>query len=129
MNTGASLPIILFAGTSGSGKTTVREKVITEFPRRGYKIGTIKHHKHGFEMDHPGKDSWRHKKAGASRAVISSPQKVGMVMDVDHDHDPSELAAFFSGMEYSPPSRWKMPFPCSLMSTLSAFDHPANFLG
>jgi molybdopterin-guanine dinucleotide biosynthesis protein B len=50
-------------------------------------------------MDKPGKDSWRHKQAGAVTTIISSPRRIGMVMDVDHDHDPNELKRFFQNVD------------------------------
>jgi len=92
-------PIISFVGSSGSGKTTLLEKLIPELTRLGFKVGTIKHDVHGFEMDKPGKDSWRHKQAGAAVSMISSPFQVGMVMDVDHDHRPDELSSLLSGVD------------------------------
>jgi len=92
-------PIVSIVGFSGSGKTTLLEKLIRELAARGYRIGTVKHDVHGFEMDKPGKDSWRHKRAGAATSVISSPRQVGVVMDVDHDHDPDELRPFFRNVD------------------------------
>ncbi|UCF95758.1 MAG: molybdopterin-guanine dinucleotide biosynthesis protein B, partial [Desulfobacterales bacterium] len=74
-------PIVSTVGYSGSGKTTLLEKLIAELKQRGFRVGTIKHDVHGFEMDRPGKDSWRHKQAGASVTVISSPYQIGMVKD------------------------------------------------
>ena len=79
--------------------TTLLEKLIPELIRRGLRVGTIKHDLHGFEMDRPGKDSWRHKQAGASVSIISSPFQIGMVMDVDHDHHLNELSPFLSGVD------------------------------
>lgn len=92
-------PIISFVGSSGSGKTTLLERLIPELTRLGFKVGTIKHDVHGFEMDKPGKDSWRHKQAGAAVSMISSPVQIGMVMDVDHDHHPDELSSLLSGVD------------------------------
>ena len=94
-----SIPIISVVGISGVGKTTFIEKLIPELKRRGFKVGTIKHNSHGFEMDKPGKDSWRHKKAGADLTLLSSPTQIGMVMDVDHDYDQEELIPFFQGID------------------------------
>ena len=94
-----SPPFVSVVGNSGSGKTTFIERLIPELIGRGLKVGTIKHDVHGFEMDKPGKDSWRHKHAGASRTVISSPYQIGMVMDVAHDHKPVELLSLFNGMD------------------------------
>ena len=74
-------PLFSVVGFSGSGKTTLVEKLIAEMANRGLKIGSIKHDAHGFSMDKPGKDSWRHKKAGALATIISSPFQIGMVKD------------------------------------------------
>jgi len=92
-------PVVCIVGNSGSGKTTFIERLIPELKRRGLKVGTLKHDVHGFEMDKPGKDSWRHKQAGASTTIISSSQKIGIVMDVNHDHRPDELLTLFQGMD------------------------------
>lgn len=92
-------PVVCIVGKSGSGKTTLMEKLIPELNRMGLQAGSIKHDVHGFEMDQPGKDSWRHKQAGSKTSIISSPQRIGMVMDVDHDHSLDELALFFPGVD------------------------------
>ncbi|MBW1888238.1 MAG: molybdopterin-guanine dinucleotide biosynthesis protein B, partial [Deltaproteobacteria bacterium] len=91
--------IVSIVGKSGAGKTTLMEKLIPELKRMGLRVGTIKHDVHGFELDHPGKDSWRHKQAGSATTIISSLHKIGMVMDVDHDHTLDELAPFLSGVD------------------------------
>jgi molybdopterin-guanine dinucleotide biosynthesis protein B len=92
-------PVVAVVGHSGSGKTTFLEKLIPELTRRGLKVGSIKHDVHGFEIDKPGKDSWRLKHAGASTTIISSPYQIGMVMDVEYDHSPDELLILFNGMD------------------------------
>ena len=79
------IPIISIVGKSDSGKTTLIEKLVPELTRRGYRIATVKHDVHGFEVDREGKDSWRHKRAGAHTVVISSPQKVALIRDVERD--------------------------------------------
>ncbi|HYA15399.1 MAG TPA: molybdopterin-guanine dinucleotide biosynthesis protein B [Syntrophales bacterium] len=85
------IPIVSIVGRSNSGKTTLIEKLIPELVRRGYRVATIKHNIHGFEIDHEGKDSWRHKKAGAKITVIASAHRVAVVEDVDRDYALSEL--------------------------------------
>lgn len=75
------LPIISVVGKSKSGKTTLIEKLIPELKKRGYRIGTIKHAAHDFDMDKKGKDSWRHKAAGADTVIIASREKIVMVKD------------------------------------------------
>ncbi|MDI6725639.1 MAG: molybdopterin-guanine dinucleotide biosynthesis protein B [Smithellaceae bacterium] len=85
------IPIVSIVGKSDSGKTTLLEKLIRELCRRGYRVATIKHDVHGFEIDHEGKDSWRHKRAGARMTIISSPQRVALIEDVEKDHEIAEL--------------------------------------
>lgn len=60
------------AGWSGSGKTTLAEQLITELTAQGLNMATIKHAHHEFDADTPGKDSWRHRKAGAAQVLVSS---------------------------------------------------------
>jgi molybdopterin-guanine dinucleotide biosynthesis protein B len=79
------IPIISIVGKSDSGKTTLIEKLVPELTRRNYRIATVKHDVHGFEVDREGKDSWRHKKAGAHTVVIASPNKVALIRDVEKD--------------------------------------------
>jgi molybdopterin-guanine dinucleotide biosynthesis protein B len=84
-------PVIAFVGKPDCGKTTLLEKLIPELHRRGYKIGTIKHHVHQFVMDREGKDTWRHKRAGARVVALSSPTGLGLVRDNDRDPAVAEL--------------------------------------
>ncbi len=90
-------PVIAFIGKPDSGKTTLLEKLIPELHHRGYRIGTIKHHVHTFEMDKPGKDTWRHKQAGASTVALSSPTGLGIIRDVDEDLTIEELVGRYYG--------------------------------
>ena len=83
--------IISIVGKSNSGKTTLVEKLIPELIKRGYRVATIKHNKHGFDIDHEGKDSWRHKKAGASTTVIACPMRVALIEDIDRDYSLGEI--------------------------------------
>lgn len=93
------VPCICIVGFSDSGKTGVTVALVTALRQNGLRVGTIKHDVHGFEMDRPGKDSWRHKQAGALTTIISSPHQIGMVRDVDYDHQPHELLPLFSDMD------------------------------
>lgn len=79
------IPIVSVVGRSGAGRTTLLEKLIPELKRRGYRVATIKHHAHpGFEIDQPGKDTWRHAKAGSEQVVIAAPDRVAALRYVDH---------------------------------------------
>jgi len=88
-------PIISIVGKSDSGKTTLLEKLIAEIKNRGYHIGTIKHDTHGFDIDREGKDTWRHKKAGASTVIISSPNKVAVIKDINEERDIDAITAAY----------------------------------
>jgi molybdopterin-guanine dinucleotide biosynthesis protein B len=85
------IPIVSIVGKSDSGKTTLIEKLLPELTRRGHRIATVKHDTHGFEVDHEGKDSWRHKQAGAHTVIISSPRKVALIRDVERDLNLEEI--------------------------------------
>jgi molybdopterin-guanine dinucleotide biosynthesis protein B len=85
------IPIVSIVGKSNSGKTTLIEKIIPELIRRGWRVGTIKHNMHGFEIDHEGKDSWRHRRAGARVTVLSSPHQIAVLEDVERDYDIGEI--------------------------------------
>ena len=73
------VPVVGFVAKSGTGKTTLLEKVIAELKARGIKVGVIKHDAHRFDIDHPGKDSYRLTAAGADTMLIASPEKLAMV--------------------------------------------------
>ncbi len=89
------VPILSIVGKSEIGKTTLIEKLLPELTRRGYHIATVKHDVHGFEVDREGKDSWRHKRAGAHSVVISSPKKIALIRDVDKDLTLEEIREKF----------------------------------
>jgi molybdopterin-guanine dinucleotide biosynthesis protein B len=89
------IPIISIVGKSDSGKTTLIEKLIPELKKRGYRVATVKHDVHGFDIDREGKDSWRHKEAGADLVIISSPNRVALIQDADRDHSLEELRKLF----------------------------------
>jgi molybdopterin-guanine dinucleotide biosynthesis protein B len=88
-------PIVCIVGASDSGKTTFLEKLIPELVRRGYRIGTVKHDAHGFEMDREGKDTWRHRQAGAQTIAIASPNQTAAIRRTDAEMDLEELVGRF----------------------------------
>ncbi len=88
----APVPAIAFIGKSGSGKTTLTVKIIEELTKRRYRVGSIKHHGHKkFDIDKPGKDSWRHTQAGSVHTVIASPDMVASYRQLDHELEFSEI--------------------------------------
>jgi len=92
--TTAGIPVVSIVGRSDSGKTTLLEKLLREGKRRGWRMATIKHDVHGFEMDQPGKDTWRHAQAGADVVAISSPQKVAVIENVAVERSLDELISY-----------------------------------
>ena len=85
------IPILCFVGRSNSGKTTLIERLIPELVRAGYRVATIKHAGHGFDLDTEGKDSWRHKRAGASAVIVLSKGSLAMFSDVSEQIKVEEL--------------------------------------
>jgi len=73
------IPVISVVGRSNVGKTTFLEKVVKELKNRGYRVAVVKHDSHGFDIDHPGKDSWRLAQAGSDVVVVSSADKMAMI--------------------------------------------------
>ena len=78
-----NIPVIAFAAWSGTGKTTLIEKLIRELKSRGLRLAVIKHDGHKFEIDHEGKDSWRFAQAGAEITMISSAEKTAYIEQGD----------------------------------------------
>jgi molybdopterin-guanine dinucleotide biosynthesis adapter protein len=81
-DTDMSIPVLCLVGRSNTGKTTLIEKLIPLFGAEGIRVATIKHHNHDFEIDREGKDTYRHKKAGARLSMIVSPKKLAFVEDL-----------------------------------------------
>ena len=77
--------IISIVGKSDSGKTTLLEKLIRDLTARGYKLGTAKHAHHGFDLDQMGKDSYRHRQAGAASTLVIAKDTVALMKDDDSD--------------------------------------------
>lgn len=76
------MKIFGFAGWSGSGKTTLIEKLIPLFVARGLKVSLIKHAHHAFDVDQPGKDSYRHRHAGCGEVLVSSSRRWALVHEL-----------------------------------------------
>ena len=94
------IPVISVVGAgSNSGKTTLLEKIIREAKARGWRVATIKHDVHNFEMDQPGKDTWRFAQAGADIVAISSPQKFAFLENVTEDQPLDDLIARIKGVD------------------------------
>ncbi|MBF0241078.1 MAG: molybdopterin-guanine dinucleotide biosynthesis protein B [Desulfamplus sp.] len=84
-------PIISIVSKKRAGKTTLIVKLIPELKNRGYRVGTLKHDTHGFDIDHEGKDTYKHKEAGSDTVVISSPWKISIIKDVSQEMSVDEV--------------------------------------
>lgn len=81
--------VVGFAGYSGSGKTTLVEKLIPVLKLRGLRVSVVKHAHHKFDIDHPGKDTYRHREAGAFEVVVASDQRMALMREFEK---PSEMS-------------------------------------
>lgn len=91
-------PAISIVGRHNSGKTTLIEQVIKELVARGHDVGSIKHHSHvGFDIDYPGKDSYRHRAAGASEVVIAAPDMLARVKMLQEEVECNDIVRSMPG--------------------------------
>ncbi|HOW53475.1 MAG TPA: molybdopterin-guanine dinucleotide biosynthesis protein B [Syntrophorhabdaceae bacterium] len=85
MASSGKIPVIGIAGRSGSGKTTLIERLIPLLRKERLRIAVIKHTHHDLQFDVPGKDTHRHKQAGAATAILVTPSGIGIVKDIDNE--------------------------------------------
>ncbi len=90
--------IIAIVGKSNSGKTTLVEKLVAGLTQNGHRIGTVKHTHCGFELDREGKDSWRHKNAGAAATLLLKDGQAALIRD-DHRAPVEKMIHYLSGMD------------------------------
>lgn len=102
--------VIGIVGWKNSGKTTLVEKLLRELTARGLRVSTIKHAHHGFDIDHPGKDSYRHRAAGAGEVLIASAQRWALLHETRNKGEP-ELVELLAHLQ-----------PCDLVLT-EGFKH------
>ena len=77
------MKVVGFCGYSGSGKTTLVEQLIVRLKRAGLRVSVVKHAHHDFDIDHAGKDSWRHRQAGAGEVVIASSRRMAKMREFE----------------------------------------------
>lgn len=95
--------VVGFAGFSGSGKTTLVEQLIALLRQRGQRVSVVKHAHHKFDIDHPGKDTWRHRQAGAFEVVAASDQRLVLMREFEQPTELSVhhlLAQLYQGVDW-----------------------------
>ncbi len=96
----ALIPVLSIIGKSGSGKTTLIEKLIPELKAQGLRVATIKHHAHpGFDIDKPGKDTWRHAQAGSDLVIIAAPDKIATIEKLEQEKSLDEILSQIQGVD------------------------------
>jgi molybdopterin-guanine dinucleotide biosynthesis adapter protein len=97
------MKVVGFSGYSGSGKTTLVEKLIPALKSRGLRVSVVKHAHHTFDIDHPGKDTFRHRQAGAFEVVVASSNRLALIREFEK---PSQmtvhqmLAELYDGVDW-----------------------------
>lgn len=76
-------------GWKNAGKTGLMERLVAEITARGHSVSTVKHAHHTFDVDHPGKDSYRHRHAGASEVILSSRKRVAVMQELRGKEEPT----------------------------------------
>ena len=81
--------VIGVAGFKNAGKTTLVEKLVSELTRRGHRVSTVKHAHHSFDIDHEGRDSFRHRKAGAREVAVVSRHRWAIIHESGEENEPT----------------------------------------
>ncbi len=97
------MKVVGFAGYSGSGKTTLVEQVIPALKLRGLRVSVVKHAHHKFDIDHPGKDTYRHREAGAFEVLVASDRRMALIREYERETTPKVhhlLAQWWDGVDW-----------------------------
>ena len=95
--------VVCFAGYSGAGKTSLIEQLIPALRQRGHRVSVVKHAHHRFDIDHPGKDTFRHRTAGAFEVVIASRHRLALMREFEREHELSVhhlIAELYDGVDW-----------------------------
>jgi len=97
------MKVVGFAGYSGSGKTTLVERLIPALRMRGLRVSVVKHAHHNFDIDHPGKDTFRHREAGAFEVIVASSKRLALMREFEQPAELSVhhlLAELYDGVDW-----------------------------
>lgn len=108
------MKVVGFCGYSGAGKTTLIERLIPLLRAAGQRVSVVKHAHHAFDVDRPGKDSWRHRQAGAYEVVVASSRRLAKLREYEAEREPqlAELLAELSPCDWAIVEGFRRaPFP------------------
>ncbi|MDO9198264.1 molybdopterin-guanine dinucleotide biosynthesis protein B [Rhodoferax sp.] len=97
------MKVVGFAGYSGSGKTTLVERLIPAFRLMGLRVSVVKHAHHRFDIDHVGKDTYRHREAGAFEVVVASDKRLALMREFEQPMQLSVhqlIAELYEGVDW-----------------------------
>jgi molybdopterin-guanine dinucleotide biosynthesis adapter protein len=125
------MKVVGFAGYSGSGKTTLIEQLITDFKSRGLRVSVVKHAHHRFDIDQPGKDSYRHRSAGAFEVLVASNRRSALIREYERESDPTVhqlLAQLYEGVDWVFVEGFKYSDLLKLEVWRQSAGHPARYM-
>jgi molybdopterin-guanine dinucleotide biosynthesis protein B len=125
------MKVVGFAGYSGSGKTTLIEQVIAQFKSRGLRVSVVKHAHHRFDIDQPGKDSYRHRSAGAFEVLVASNRRSALIREYERESDPTVhqlLAQLYEGVDWVFVEGFKHSDLLKVEVWRKAAGHPARYM-
>lgn len=125
------MKVIGFSGYSGSGKTTLVERLIPALRLRGQRVSVVKHAHHKFDIDHAGKDTWRHREAGAFEVVVASDRRLALMREFEQ---PAELtvhqliAELYEGVDWVMVEGFKQSDLLKVEVWRASTDKPARYM-
>lgn len=124
------MKVVGFAGSSGAGKTTLIERLIPVLRARGLRVSVLKHAHHGLEIDKPGKDTWRHREAGAYEVLAVSPQRMVLQRSFERPQERSVhevLPALHPGVDWVLVEGWRDSNLIKIEVWRAATDRPVRY--
>jgi molybdopterin-guanine dinucleotide biosynthesis protein B len=124
------MKVVGFCGYSGSGKTTLVEQVIAGLKLAGQRVSVVKHAHHTFDVDHPGKDSWRHRQAGAFEVVVASDRRLAKIREFEVPCEPTvhQLIAELYGCDWVLVEGFKHADLFKIEVWRASLGHPAQYI-
>jgi molybdopterin-guanine dinucleotide biosynthesis protein B len=124
------MKVVGFCGYSGSGKTTLIEQLIPRLRAAGQRVSVLKHAHHAFDVDKPGKDSYRHREAGAFEVLVASDRRLALMREYEVECDPNvhQLLAELSACDWALVEGFKHADLPKIEVWRAANDKPAIYL-